>query len=156
MLAAEAEFKKEAAQAFEDFDVYVRLVDLRWGGGSNASTGYKSGHQVAVIVTQQTLPANEDDGDYTSYRGNSALLPPTELVWYTLHCHMEKGKWKIHMINGHVNETTWEYFETEQKEREKNSPKPKPSSEASEEPKEEKDFAVPVRVRKSPVIEESK
>ena len=112
-------FKKEAAQAFEDFDVYVRLVDLRWGGGSNASTGYKTGHQVAVIVTQQTLPANEDAGDYTSYRGNSALLPASELVYYTLHCHMEKGKWKIHMINGHVNETTWEYFEGEQKERER-------------------------------------
>jgi hypothetical protein len=150
------EFIRETKQAFKDFDVYVRLVDLRWGGAGNASSVYKSGHRCSVIVTQQTLPANLEDGDYTSYRGNSALLPESELVYYTLHCHMEKGEWKIHMINGHVNATTWEYFETEQKEREKNNPKPKPSPAASEEPEEEKDFAAPVRVRKSPVIEESK
>ena len=150
------EFIRETKQAFKDFDVYVRLVDLRWGGGSNASTGYRDGPRCSVVVTQHTRPVNEDAGDYTAYRGNSALLPESELVYYTLHCHMEKGKWKIHMINGHVNATTWEYFETEQKEREKNNPKPKPSPAASEEPEEEKDFAAPVRVRKSPVIEESK
>jgi hypothetical protein len=120
-------FRRESEQAFKDFDVYVRLLDLRWGGGSNASTGYKEGHRCSVIVTQHTRPANAKDGDYTAYRGNSALLPESELVWYTLQCRMEGGKWKIHMINGHVNPTTWEFFEAEQKEREKNNPKAKPS-----------------------------
>jgi hypothetical protein len=113
------EFMKEAKQAFEDFDVYVRLVDLRWGGDGNASSVYRSGHRCSVIVTQQTMPANAEDGDYTSYRGNSALLPASELVYYTLHCHMEKGKWKIHMINGNINPTTWEYFEGDKIERER-------------------------------------
>jgi hypothetical protein len=116
------EFRRESAQAFKDFDVYVRLVDLRWGGDSNASSVYPGGHRCSVVVTQHTMPANVEDVDYTAYRGNSALLPPSELVYYTLHCHMEKGKWKIHMINGHVNPTTWDFFETEQQERERAQP----------------------------------
>lgn len=116
------EFRRESAQAFKDFDVYVRLVDLRWGGDSNASSVYAGGHRCSVIVTQHTMPANVEDADYTAYRGNSALLPPSELVYYTLHCHMEKGKWKIHMINGDVNRTTWDFFETEQLEREHAQP----------------------------------
>jgi hypothetical protein len=113
------EFRRETAQAFEDFDVYVRLVDLRWGGDSNASSAYPGGHRCSVVVTQQTMPANADDEDYTAYRGNSALLPESDLVYYTLICHVEKGKWKIHMINGNVNPTTWDFFKTEQAEREK-------------------------------------
>lgn len=160
------EFQKESEQAFKEFDVYVRLVDLRWGGGSNASTGYKEGHRCAVVVTQQTLPAHAEDGDYTAYRGNSALLPETELVYYTLHCHMEDGKWKIHMINGHVNATTWEYFEADQRERAKNQPKrkappapqtdqkPAPTAEAAGTPDDGADkataFARPVPVRPLP------
>ncbi len=147
------EFMREAKQAFEDFDVYVRLVDLRWGGGSNASTVYKEGHRCSVIVTQQTLPANDEDGDYTAYRGNSALLPESELVYYTLYCHVEKGKWKIHMINGHVNPTTWEFFEADQKEREKHKSKPKPSPEPAERPsdqiEEAPQYSDPMPVRGS-------
>lgn len=144
-------FIRETKQAFEDFDVYVRLVDLRWGGGSNASTVYKDGHRCSVIVTQHTRPANEDAGDYTAYRGNSALLPESELVFYTLHCHMEDGKWKIHMINGNVNPTTWEFFEAEQKEREKNNPKPK-LKQAEQAPAQQEDppaYSDPVPVRPS-------
>lgn len=125
------EFRSQAKQAFEDFDVYVRLVDLQWGGGSNASSVYAGGHRCSVIVTQQTMPANAEDGDYTSYRANSALLPEAELVRYNLHCHMEGGKWKIHMINGNINPTTWEFFQDEQVERAKNSQRSAQTSGAS-------------------------
>ena len=95
-------FMKECKQMFKDTDVYIRLVDCKWIQSWRDSRGLWA----AVEIKQWTVPQDEDV-DYTEYRHRSGLLPKWELCEYQLHCRVEKGRWKAHVINGNVFEAHW-------------------------------------------------
>ena len=108
------EFAKECQKMFDETDVYIRLIDLKfldaWMAGPH-------GPRVIVQVTQWTVPKDQDV-DYSEYRQRSALLPPYELCEYQLRCQTENNEWKCHAIVSRVDEAQW--------------PDEKPSGEASE------------------------
>jgi hypothetical protein len=95
-------FMKECQKTFDDTDVYIRLVDVKWITSWRDSKGLWA----AVDIKQWTVPKDEDV-DYTEYRQRSGLLPKWELCEYQLHCRVEKGQWKAHAINSNVFEAMW-------------------------------------------------
>jgi hypothetical protein len=89
------QFEAEAAQMFEDADVYLRLEDFQLIQFSPPFA--------AVRVVQVTLPADEKDreamsGRQRAYRGGTALLPEWERCVYTQTFHKSNGKWKLYLI----------------------------------------------------------
>ena len=95
-------FMKECKKMFEDTDVYIRLVDVYWITSWRDSKGLWA----AVDIKQWTVPKDENV-EYSEYRHRSGLLPKWELCEYQLHCRVEKGKWKAHVINGNVFVAEW-------------------------------------------------
>ena len=95
-------FMKECQKMFDDTDVYIRLVDCKWITSWRDSKGLWA----AVDIKQWTVP-KDDDVEYSEYRHRSGLLPKWELCEYQLHCRVEKGQWKAHVINGNVFEAMW-------------------------------------------------
>ena len=57
-------------------------------------------------IKQWTVPKDENV-EYSEYRHRSGLLPKWELCEYQLHCRVEKGQWKAHVINGNVFVAEW-------------------------------------------------
>ena len=89
------QFEAEAAQMFEDADVYLRLEDFQL-------TRFCPPFAAARVV-QVTLPADEKDreamsGRQRAYRGGTALLPEWERCVYTQTFHKSNGKWTLYLI----------------------------------------------------------
>ena len=97
------EFAKECQKMFDETDVYIRLIDLKFVDAWMAGT---HGPRVIVQVTQWTVPKDQDI-DYSDYRKQSALLPPYELCEYQLRCQTENNEWKCHAIVSRVDEAQW-------------------------------------------------
>lgn len=95
-------FMKECKKMFEDTDVYIRLVDVHWITSWRDSKGLWA----AVDIKQWTVPKDENV-EYSEYRHRSGLLPKWELCEYQLHCRVENGQWKAHVINGNVFVAEW-------------------------------------------------
>ena len=95
-------FMRECKKMFEDTDVYIRLVDVYWITSWRDSKGLWA----AVDIKQWTVPKDENV-EYSEYRHRSGLLPKWELCEYQLHCRVENGQWKAHVINGNVFVAEW-------------------------------------------------
>ena len=95
-------FMKECQKMFDDTDVYIRLVDVKWITSWRDSKGLWA----AVDIKQWTVP-KDDEVEYSEYRHRSGLLPKWELCEYQLYARVEKGEWKAHAINSNVFEAMW-------------------------------------------------
>ncbi len=90
-------FAREAAAAFEDTDVYLRLDDFQvigWQGDMLAAR---------VVQTTTAKPEDHDNGTQSQInyrRYTSALLPEYEQVEYTQTFRKENGKWRLWLIQG--------------------------------------------------------